>query len=388
MSYFPISKKANDHLKLNDALIGHLIDTVGTVNREVIEDPFCALVQSIVFQQLAYSAANTVWNKLVNKIKTLSPANILNVSDVSLRECGLSHSKIQYIKNIAQAFLDKTISDEKLKNSNNKQVIDMLTRVKGIGTWTAEMFLIFCLGRQDVFSYKDLGLRKGVKWLYSLDLEPTNEYCNQLIKHWSPYSTTASLYLWEITIQKYFSSNSNSLLYPYLKDEEKQVTYYNSPLGTIELTTSHKGLEKLSFFDQNLPENSIKNTEFMQHLSENSTKTSLFIRHLSLQLDQYFDGKRKVFDIPLHIEGTPFQKNVWKASHTISYGQTISYSQLAKIVGNPKASRAVGGANNKNKIAIIIPCHRVIGANGSLTGYAGGLDKKKWLLEHENINRA
>jgi len=102
------------------------------------------------------------------------------------------------------------------------------------------------------------------------------------------------------------------------------------------------------------------------------------------QLDEYFNGKRKVFDLPLALDGTDFQIKVWNALQTIRYGKTISYGQLAAMTGNPKASRAVGMANNRNPIPIIVPCHRVIGSNGSLTGYAGGLELKQKLLELEH----
>ena len=101
------------------------------------------------------------------------------------------------------------------------------------------------------------------------------------------------------------------------------------------------------------------------------------------ELDEYFRGKRKTFDIPLKIEGTEFQKKVWNALLEIPYGETRSYLEIAKRVGNPKASRAVGMANHNNKIIIIIPCHRVIGSNKKLIGYAGGLDVKERLLKLE-----
>lgn len=101
------------------------------------------------------------------------------------------------------------------------------------------------------------------------------------------------------------------------------------------------------------------------------------------QLKEYFNGKRQSFSLPLAPEGTEFQKQVWKELCNIPYGETISYKTLATRAGNVNASRAVGMANNRNPIGIIIPCHRVIGANGSLTGYAGGLDRKEWLLNHE-----
>jgi methylated-DNA-[protein]-cysteine S-methyltransferase len=101
------------------------------------------------------------------------------------------------------------------------------------------------------------------------------------------------------------------------------------------------------------------------------------------QLGEYFDGVRREFDLPLRLEGTAFQRRVWAALLTIPYGETLSYGELAKRIDNPNASRAVGLANGRNPISILVPCHRVIGADGSLTGYGGGLDRKRWLLAHE-----
>ena len=101
------------------------------------------------------------------------------------------------------------------------------------------------------------------------------------------------------------------------------------------------------------------------------------------QLQEYFDGKRKAFDLKLNPEGTDFQKKVWNHLLEIPYGKTLSYLELSKRLGDVKAIRAVANANGKNPIWIIIPCHRVIGSDGSLTGYAGGLNRKQWLLEHE-----
>ncbi|MGJ8591370.1 MAG: methylated-DNA--[protein]-cysteine S-methyltransferase [Aquaticitalea sp.] len=102
------------------------------------------------------------------------------------------------------------------------------------------------------------------------------------------------------------------------------------------------------------------------------------------QLNDYFDGKRKQFDLQLNPEGTAFQKQVWSALQTIPHGKTISYLDLSKQFGDVKAIRAVANANGKNPLWIVVPCHRVIGSDGSLTGYAGGLHRKKWLLEHES----
>jgi methylated-DNA-[protein]-cysteine S-methyltransferase len=101
------------------------------------------------------------------------------------------------------------------------------------------------------------------------------------------------------------------------------------------------------------------------------------------QLAEYFAGNRTSFDLPLHAHGTDFQAKVWRALCDIPYGETASYGETAQAIGSPTASRAVGLANGQNPISIIVPCHRVIGANGSLTGYGGGLDAKRWLLSHE-----
>lgn len=143
---------------------------------------------------------------------------------------------------------------------------------------------------------------------------------------------------------------------------------YDSPIGLLKIEESDKGICKVSF-NQDIQDIKIE-------------KTDLIIKTCK-QLDEYFEGKRTTFTIPLDIQGTPFQVATWKALLTIPYGQTWSYKELASAIGNSKASRAVGNANNKNKIAILIPCHRVIGSNGKLVGYAGGLDKKEYLLDLE-----
>lgn len=116
-------------------------------------------------------------------------------------------------------------------------------------------------------------------------------------------------------------------------------------------------------------------------------KETPLIREAIKQLNEYLEGRRTVFDLPLRAEGTPFQQKVWDALCDIPYGEVRSYGDIAKAVGNPKASRAVGMANNRNPLAIVVPCHRVVGANGKLVGYAGGLDIKSGLLGIEKVGR-
>lgn len=144
--------------------------------------------------------------------------------------------------------------------------------------------------------------------------------------------------------------------------------YYKSPVGTLWIGETEGRISRVTFDD---------NTEGKLE------KTSL-INSVCKQLDEYFAGKHRQFDLPLYLEGTEFQKKVWQALLTIEYGKTVTYGQIAELIGQPRAIRAVGGANNRNKIAIIIPCHRVIGKDGSLTGYAGGLNRKQYLLSLES----
>ena len=150
---------------------------------------------------------------------------------------------------------------------------------------------------------------------------------------------------------------------------EGNYTYaYSSPLGTILLESNKDHLLSAGFKDDAFAIDNNPNT---------------VINETILQLDDYFAGKRLHFDIPIFPSGTAFQQQVWQELLKIPYGVTITYLQLAKRLGNVKSIRAAASANGKNPLAIIIPCHRVVGAGGQLTGYAGGLHRKKWLLEHE-----
>lgn len=148
------------------------------------------------------------------------------------------------------------------------------------------------------------------------------------------------------------------------------IFYYKFPIGTVRIAEENGSICNISFGNE---------SEFSNSVNE---KTPL-IEKAAAQLTEYFDGKRVEFDLPLALHGTNFQMSVWKALQTIPFGETRSYKEIATMVGNSKASRAIGLANHNNPIAIIVPCHRVVGQNGSLTGYAGGLPIKEYLLNLE-----
>lgn len=148
--------------------------------------------------------------------------------------------------------------------------------------------------------------------------------------------------------------------------------YYETKIGKIGIVENGTAITRVDF-GEIIPKD------------VNLTETDL-LKKANEELQEYFNGKRKLFDLPLAPQGTEFQQKVWKVLQEIPYGKTYSYKDVAIKVGNEKASRAVGMANNKNPIAIFIPCHRVIGANGKLVGYAGGLDVKEMLLAMEKEN--
>jgi methylated-DNA-[protein]-cysteine S-methyltransferase len=146
------------------------------------------------------------------------------------------------------------------------------------------------------------------------------------------------------------------------------ISHLETPIGTLEIKADEENIVSVLFLNDSIIE------------TEN---TNAVIEICKVQLTEYFNGNRKEFDLPLKFSGTDFQTKVWRQLQTISFGKTISYLQMAKNLGDPKCIRAAGTANGKNPFAIVVPCHRVIGSNGDLIGYAGGLWRKQWLLEHE-----
>ena len=152
----------------------------------------------------------------------------------------------------------------------------------------------------------------------------------------------------------------------------KQILIVSSPVGPLTLTQEDQALTGL---------------HFGEHPQQGAEDPTPLLEEAARQLEEYFAGQRKVFSLPLAPKGTEFQLRVWQALLQIPYGETRSYGELAAMVGNPKACRAVGGANHRNPLSILIPCHRVVGTGGSLTGYAGGLSVKEFLLKLESEAR-
>lgn len=151
--------------------------------------------------------------------------------------------------------------------------------------------------------------------------------------------------------------------------ESNKITYYKTPIGTAKIVGDKNGISSISVIDDEI---------------DTSKKIPTCLKDCVLQLEEYFKGKRTYFNLKLNPKGTEFQQKVWNELLEVPFGKTRTYLEQSKKLGDVKAIRAVASANGKNPIWIVIPCHRIIGSNGSLTGYAGGIWRKKWLLEHEN----
>ncbi|WP_332735349.1 methylated-DNA--[protein]-cysteine S-methyltransferase [Flavihumibacter sp.] len=149
-------------------------------------------------------------------------------------------------------------------------------------------------------------------------------------------------------------------------------SWYHSPIGIIRITVTESYVEEVHFCEQ----------DDLSNMSQANSWNSL-LQNCTDQLIEYFSGQRRQFDLPVNQAGTGFQQQVWGELTAIPFGRTISYMDLARKLGDPKVIRAAASANGKNNIAIIVPCHRVIGTNREMVGYAGGIGRKKWLLDHE-----
>ena len=152
----------------------------------------------------------------------------------------------------------------------------------------------------------------------------------------------------------------------------KTSIFFDSPLGLLEIAGTERGVEAVNFVERRPSVGAANSNHVPEPLLE-----------CRKQIDEYFRGRRTEFDLPLELSGTPFQKEVWRRLRLVPFGATTSYGAIAHAMKRPKAARAVGGANHRNPISIIIPCHRIVGCGGSLVGYGGGLWRKERLLDHE-----
>lgn len=192
-------KKPSDYLRLADPVLGKVIEVTTLPPLSPVPSYFEVLTESIISQQLSIRAADTIYGRFKKLFKNerINSDDVISFSDDEIRACGISYSKISYIKDLANKTRESGILFEQFEMMTDQEIIDELTKVKGIGVWTAQMFLMFTMGREDVFSYGDLGLRRAIQKLYNIDHEPTRDEAERISDKWKPYRTLACRYLWQ-----------------------------------------------------------------------------------------------------------------------------------------------------------------------------------------------
>ena len=194
MKCFEYGEVEKEYLKESDVIMKELINSLGHIYREVNPDIFSSLIDSIIGQQISTKAAATVKSKIRILTNEITPSSIAGLSLEEIKLCGMSYRKAEYIKDAANSFLKGGLDSINLRAMENKEVIDTLVTIRGVGKWTAEMLLIFSLNRKDILSYDDLGIRRGLMKVYNLD-SLTKEFFNELKNRYSPYGSIASLYI-------------------------------------------------------------------------------------------------------------------------------------------------------------------------------------------------
>jgi 3-methyladenine DNA glycosylase/8-oxoguanine DNA glycosylase len=199
MNFFPYGELEINYLKQKDKKLGDTIDQIGLIHRELTPDPFTALTRSIVAQQISSKAAQTVWGRVRTLVGELTPENLGAVDQTALQQCGMSMQKAGYIKGIAHAALTGAVDFPRLDTLPDNEVINQLVALNGVGVWTAEMLLLFSLGRPDILSYNDLAIRRGLMMLHGLREISRSEFEKFRILY-SPHGSVASLYLWALSV--------------------------------------------------------------------------------------------------------------------------------------------------------------------------------------------
>ncbi len=200
---FELTDKIIEHFKV-DPVMHKVMQKYPFPERGINENHFEELIRSIIYQQISIKAGKTVFARLTDCFP-ITPESLYAASVDEIQACGLTFKKVEYMKSLAKAILDRNVHFDNIEEMSDKEIIKMLVQVKGIGVWTAEMFLMFSLGRPDVNSYGDLAIRRGFKNLYRLENEPTKKEFMEMVSIWSPYSTYAHFYLW-------FASGENTFL--------------------------------------------------------------------------------------------------------------------------------------------------------------------------------
>lgn len=195
--YYDLNNEKVQYLLSTDQKLNRLIRYIGNSELIIEEDGFKCLVKYIIGQQISDKARETIWQRVCTTYGNITPKNILILKDEELKQVGLSERKVIYIKTLATAIIDRSIDFNEFHKLTNEEIIKKLTTLKGIGQWTAEMYLIFSLGRENVLSKGDGTIRRTIQWMYDLETLPSSETLSEYFGRWTQYATIVSSYLWK-----------------------------------------------------------------------------------------------------------------------------------------------------------------------------------------------
>lgn len=377
-SLFPFIDKV-EHLRESDSRMAQLIERFGYIERNTHRPLFEALVESIVSQQVASASAERTMRKIAGAVGgSVVPATIASLGREGLRKCGVAARKAEWIVSAAERFETGGFGEEELRELSNEEVVDRLTSLGGVGRWTAEMLLMFSLGREDVLPTGDLGIRKSLTVLYG-ERRLTAKRWAHYRRLFGPYCSIASFYLWAYANnlpKKMAEVTIRPLAFGRLKDRRIAYDYYPTSRGEMLVASTCKGVCRVAFADDREEALDELRAEFRGATFEQRKE------ECHKQLVRSMERKSAT-DLTLYLQGTPFERKVWREVVRIPYGITASYADIAARTGYTKAYRSVGNAVGANPVAIVIPCHRIIHADGTLGDYNAGAEKKHTLLERE-----
>ena len=414
--YVEYGDDAVAYLSERDPRMADAIARIGHVWRVRDDDLFQAVVHSIVGQQISTRAQATVWARMRDGLGTVDAAHVAAASVEELQAFGMTYGKAGYIHDFALHVQDGSFDIAAVERMGDDEAIEALASLRGVGRWTAEMILTFCLNRPDVFAYDDLAIQRGLRMLYH-HRRITRKLLERYRRRFSPYCSVASLYLWEVAggalpeLRDLAQKAGPARKRPARKAGEKDggaarkvvrkgasaprkdagagagttyvTTFETGMIGTLTLASDGERISHCWFeHDRNWDADAAKTYV---------RKDDLPVFDIACRwLRRYFAGERPdSSELPLGLSGTPFRMAVWRQLLRIPYGQTVTYGELAERVesqtGRRTSARAVGGAVRHNPICVIVPCHRVVGSGGSLTGFAGGIEVKARLRAAEGV---
>jgi len=353
-------------------------------------DGFELAVRAVLGQQISVVAARKLAAALVARYGRPVRKNYIshpdlhrvfpaakNLARAAAIDLPIPAARLAALKAVAEA----SAADPNLFRSTGSidAAIQRLKHIRGIGEWSAQYIALRAIREMDAFPATDVGLLRGAAAL-DPHMATSPNLLLQRAEAWRPWRAYAAQHLWSVApntapAQNRRSTKSQSLTTK--KDRVMDLVYklMPSPVGELKLIASQTGITAILW--ENDPPRRVR----LENMVRDDRNPMLL--EAERQLREYFAGKRQSFSLPLDPRGTTFQKSVWTALLAIPFGETRTYGELARQLGTPTASRAVGAANGRNPLSIVVPCHRVIGSTGKLTGFAGGLDAKAYLLRLE-----